>query len=179
MKRRTGPIAATLRWLRALLFTAKARLLLLRGDRPRAIAALEAAVATRPWAFRPLLRLARAYLLTRDTWRAHRTLAQAREAHPERFARVVPGWLRRQDLDLDVLGQVLAPGVLRPGSGGRVPATAPTRSLSGRPVRPGSLPWGDCTSLDEYTRFRAMPPITAAERASIDWDALLDDLLDD
>jgi hypothetical protein len=45
-------------------------------------------------------------------------------------------------------------------------------------VEPGSLPLGDCVDLDEYARFRAMPPISESERESIDWDSVLEDLLD-
>jgi len=39
------------------------------------------------------------------------------------------------------------------------------------------LPFGDCRDLDEYARFRAMPPIAPGEID--DWDSVLADLLDD
>jgi len=32
--------------------------------------------------------------------------------------------------------------------------------------------------LAEYAHFRAMPPISKAEMDGLDWDALIDDLLD-
>jgi hypothetical protein len=35
---------------------------------------------------------------------------------------------------------------------------------------------GDCRDLDEYARFSAMPPISAAEVAETNWDDLLGDL---
>jgi hypothetical protein len=41
------------------------------------------------------------------------------------------------------------------------------------------LRFGDCRDLDEYARFRAMPPISRAEIDACDWDSVLDDLLDD
>jgi hypothetical protein len=45
-------------------------------------------------------------------------------------------------------------------------------------VRVRTAPLGDCRDIDEYTRFRCMPPITPAEIAATDWDAVFDDLLD-
>ncbi|MFV1958589.1 MAG: hypothetical protein ACC662_04155, partial [Planctomycetota bacterium] len=66
-----------------------------RGQVPAALTAFERAVACRPRAFGPLMDLARSYLDIRETWRAHRTLAQAREVDPGRFARVVTAWIAR------------------------------------------------------------------------------------
>ncbi len=44
--------------------------------------------------------------------------------------------------------------------------------------RSSAHPLGDCRDLDEYARFRSMPPITRAEIETVDWDAVADDLLD-
>ena len=41
------------------------------------------------------------------------------------------------------------------------------------------MPYGDCLDLDEYARFRAMPPISEAEVEGVDWDRVLEDLLEE
>ncbi|MFV1958588.1 MAG: hypothetical protein ACC662_04150, partial [Planctomycetota bacterium] len=85
----------------------------------------------------------------------------------------------------EVLRTVLAGAVIRRGWGSKVAApTAPTVSHAGHPrparrISAQHLPYGDCLDLDEYARFRAMPPITRAERESTDWNRILEDLLDD
>ena len=48
-----------------------------------------------------------------------------------------------------------------------------------RAVGPAQHPYGDCASLDEYARFRAMPPIRPDEIEGLDWDRVLEDLLGD
>lgn len=170
-------------WVASRVWSTRGRLALRRGDIPRAVAALEQAVSWRPGAFGPLLLLARGYLRARETWRAHRTLAQAREADPARFARVAPGWLAREGVDTETLGHVLglAPVAPRgaPVDGSKVPSLTHARLAEARAVAPSHLPFGDCQDLDEYARFQAMPPISEAERESVDWDSVLEDLLAD
>ena len=72
-------------------------------------------------------------------------------------------------------------GAVGRGGGGSDGARAERQTLvvttPGRAPRV-LLPFGDCQDLDEYTRFRSMPPITAAEIASTDWPAIFDDLQD-
>jgi hypothetical protein len=125
-------------------------------------------VSLRPAAYGPLLQLSRAYLRGRDLFRAHRTLARAREADPDRFRREAAAWVGREGFDLDAVCQGPAP---------RRPETVAARTR--RRAAEAPLVYGDCRDLDEYARFRAMPPITPAEVDSIDWDDLLGDLLDE
>ena len=161
-------------------WTLRGRWAVVRGDAPGALTAFEEAAASRPGSFGPLLRLGRAYLDARETWRAHRTLAQAREADPARFTHRVGRWIVRDRVDLELLKTVLgAPPDVR-GAAERVAATASVgRQHSGARVSPSSLPWGDCQDLDEYARFRAMPPITPAERDTVDWDAVIADFFEE
>ncbi len=161
-------------------WTLRGRLALVRGDRAGTLTAFEQAVASRPGAFGPLLRLGRAYLEARETWRAHRTLAQAREADPDRFTRRVGRWIARDRVDVELLRTVLAgaPGIRAAGERVAQAAVVARETIPAR-VAPQSLPWGDCQDLDEYARFRAMPPITSAEREMIDWDAVIADLLEE
>jgi len=157
----------------AALLGAGGRLALARGDLATAADRLERATARRPLAFRTLVLLARAYLAANDVWRAHRALARAREVDPGRFARVVARWGAAAPANAAALRHVISGAVVRTGWGS---------SASGgerRVVAPGSLPYGDCLTVDEHARFRAMPPISAAERASVDWDAVCEDLAQD
>ena len=55
---------------------------------------------------------------------------------------------------------------------------AQTAIVRQRTVTASSLPFGDCRNLDEYARFRAMPPISRAEIDSLDLDRVIGDLLD-
>lgn len=159
-------------------WSSRGRWCLARGRLSQALTAFERAAAARPGALGPLLRLARGYLFAQDWWRAHRTLALAREADPPRFARVVPGWLARVGVSNEAQRRLLGapPPKEDPSPRPVHPVGTPRRVL--RRVEPGSLPLGDCRDLDEYARFRAMPPISEGERESIDWDALLEDLLE-
>jgi hypothetical protein len=138
--------------------------------------ALERALVWRPGSFVPLLHLTRAYIRRRELYRAHRALAQARESDPERFARVAPIWLAREGVDLHSLSRVL--GTVAAGQPNAC-APAATALRTPGPVRASSLPYGDCRDLDEYAHFQAMPPISEAERESVDWDNLLADLLEE
>jgi hypothetical protein len=61
----------------------------------------------------------------------------------------------------------------------REPEPAVAGRAARRRARPTPPRFGDCRDLDEYSRFQAMPPITAAEIEEIDWDDMLDDLLEE
>ncbi len=156
---------------------------LFRHDVDGAVVALDAAVRRTPDAFAPWLHLARAHLLNRDFPRARGALARARELSPERFDAVAVRALRHDGFELTVLAEPEAPapvssasaGATTPVSGARAErAAVRTRTRD----RASLHPLGDCRDLDEYARFRSMPPITLAERESVDWDAVADDLLD-
>jgi len=164
-------------WLAAGFWAARGRRALGRGEIPRAVKALEQAVSWRPDAFRPLLLLAAGYLRAHETWRAHRALARARETDPVRFARLAPGMLAREGVDPDTLGRVLV-AAPRPRTESKVPTPA-HRAEVARNVGAANHPYGDCRDLDEYARFQAMPPISQAEIAALDWDHLFEDLLDE
>jgi hypothetical protein len=63
---------------------------------------------------------------------------------------------------------------------GLEPAAARVQAPGRRAARRRAAPeFGDCRDLDEYARFRAMPPISRAEVEETDWDRVIDDLLDD
>jgi hypothetical protein len=115
--------------------------------------------------------LAQGHLAARQLPEARRYLAQAREADPLRYDLQAAALLSRCGYDLDSLcrPQLAA----RPGPAVR--AAAPLR----RDVTASQLPYGDCRDVDEYARFRAMPPITRSEIDSTDWDDIIDELLDD
>jgi hypothetical protein len=174
MARRFRPIRAVLSRAAAALWTARGRRALRRGDVPEAIRALERALSWRPGAFGPLLHLTRAYLRHREVYRAHRTLALARESDPARFERQAAGWLASEGVDVGSLARAL-------GETGDVGDARVQRSASATAVRRESaaLPYGDCRDLDEYAHFQAMPPISDGERENLDWDTLLADLLED
>ena len=163
--------------LAGLLWTSRGRRAMARGDLPAAVRALELAVSWRPRAFKSLFLLGRGYLASDDTWRAHRALARARETDPLRFAREAERCVARRSLDRETLGRVLGVGLTAAPSPS--PARVHARSLEARRETVPNLPFGDCLDLDEYARFQAMPPISRAERESVDWDSLLADLLED
>lgn len=162
-------------------WTARGRRALARGEVARGVKALEQAVSWRPEGFKPLLLLAGGYLRAQETWCAHRALARARETDPARFARLAPTLLARSGVDPEMLGRVLKASLPRARSGAKVPtlSVATRPDVRARPVEPNAHPYGDCADLDEYARFRAMPPISADEIEGLDWDRLLGDLLDD
>lgn len=151
---------------------------LARGELARGVKALEQAVSWRPTGYKPLLRLALAYLRTDEIWGAHRALARARESAPGPFSRSAAAWMTRHGADPALLEQILtmAPAPARAES--KVPLAA-RLVLEARAVGPTSLPYGDCRTVDEYARFVTMPPISRAEIESTDWDRLLADLLED
>jgi tetratricopeptide (TPR) repeat protein len=170
MRRIWRPLTNLLRAARAARWTARGKRCLARGDARGAAAALERALDLRPEGFSALLHLSRTYLRCRDLFRAHRTLARAREADPRRFAAEAGMWVAREGFDLDTV----CAGPQQP----REPEPAVAGRRSRRRVDAG-LDFGDCRDLDEYARFRAMPPISAAEVEETDWDALLGDLQDE
>jgi len=174
MPRRRHPLARALLRIAACLPLTRGRWALLRGDSGGAVRALERALACAPDSFDVLLHLARAYLRARDLPRARRALARAREVSPRRFEREAGGWVTREGFDPSSLTDAQP----APAPRGEVPvaheaAVHRTRVRSG-----GEHPFGDCRDLDEYARFRSMPPITQGERESADWDAIAEDLLD-
>lgn len=141
-----------------------------RGDARGAIRAYARALHRRPRSFPALLNMALARLQAREVVEARRYLAHARECHPSRYDRKAAGLLALRGFDLEA---TCRPTVLRPEP---VPQGA---GLQRRSVTAASLPFGDCRDIDEYARFRAMPPITPAEIAGLDWENVLGDLLDE
>lgn len=150
-----------------------------RGDARGAIRAFEAAHRRRGGAFAPVMRLALAHLHAREVPEARRYLADAREEHPLRYEREAAALLGRGGFDLESIHRIgsvtrrLDPLVGSPplvGSAVALPSRAPTQA---------SLPFGDCRDLDEYARFSAMPAITRAEAAGVDWNRLLGELLEE
>jgi tetratricopeptide (TPR) repeat protein len=169
------PVDAFLRWAAAVRWTRRGRRLLARGDARGAIVALESALQASPDRFVALLHLSRAYLRCRDLFRAHRTLARARECDPARFAAQAPRWIAREGFDVDAICHgPPAPREPEPAVATRGPRGARRRSNDADRLR-----YGDCRDLDEYARFSAMPPISEAEIDDTDWDEVLGDLLDE
>ncbi|MFO0931558.1 MAG: hypothetical protein U1E39_02490 [Planctomycetota bacterium] len=161
----------------ALVLHTRGRWRLHRGDAAGAARLFEAAAGRAPGLFAPLLALTRAYLRRRDLVLARRALARAREASPVRFEREAADAMRAEGFDLATLadggvGRVGAVGDTERAERATVVVTTPARAPR------VALPFGDCRDLDEYTRFRSMPPITSAEISSTDWDAIIDDLQD-
>jgi hypothetical protein len=169
------PLAAWLRRLRARLWTARGRRRLERGDLAGAVSALQTALRLRPGSFAALLLLSRAYLRSRDPFRARGALAQARETDRLRFEASAGHEVALEGYDLNALCPATAAA-----------AASVAVELRTVPRRPGdrhpraartALPLGDCRDLDEYARFRAMPPVARGEID--DWDEVLSDLLDE
>ncbi len=171
----TSPLKPLTSRLTAALWTLRGRRRLRRGQIQAAVQAFGAALRHRPYRFRTLVDLATAYLCARDAAQAHTALARAREADPTRFEMRAGRLLARWGFDLET--------VCRVGPTPRPQPVAQTsvrpRASAGRSVTPQSLPFGDCLNLDEYARFRAMPPISRAELEGLDWDRVLGDLLDE
>jgi hypothetical protein len=161
-------LTAWIQRLRARRWTARGRRRLEQGDLPAAVGALHMALRLRPSSFEALLLLSRAYLRSRDFFRARGALAQARETDRPRFEREAPGVVALEGYDLGALSPQ-APLTQAP-----VAVAAERRRMKSGVV--GALPYGDCRDLDEYARFRAMPPIAPGEID--DWDTVLQDLLD-
>jgi len=117
------------------------------------------------------LDVAQAHLCARELHEARRYLAQAREADPTRYDLRAAALLARCGYDLDAVCRPLP-----------LVRSEPVRQAAMRTGRAKTTaanhPFGDCEDVDEYARFRAMPPITPAEIATTDWDAIIGDLLD-
>jgi len=156
--------------VRAAFWTARGRRRLEQGNLPAAVGALQMALRLRPSSFKALLLLSRAYLRSRDFFRARGALAQARETDRVRF-------------EADAARIVALEGYDLAGLAPQAPLTSPASvAVEARRRRSGlssdaGLPFGDCRDLDEYARFRAMPPVAPGEID--DWDSVLADLLDD
>jgi hypothetical protein len=168
MKQPVGPANGVLGRVLARCLVTWGRFRLVIGDPAGAVSAFEGAAARAPLSFDAWLHLGRAHLRARDPGRARRALARAREAAPRRFEREAPGFVTREGFDLAFLADVGA----RPDPAPRHPAM---KSAGGAA---GALPFGDCNDLDEYARFRAMPPIAPGEWDDVDWDEVADDLQD-
>jgi tetratricopeptide (TPR) repeat protein len=154
------------RWKRA------GRRLLERGDIDGAVRALQQALRLCPGSFSALLLLSRAYLRSRDLFRAKSALVQARATNQRRFEASAPGEIALEGYDLS--GLVTA----QPAMGVAVAHAEPrVEARPGPGPRQTSLPLGDCRDLDEYARFQAMPPVAKDEIE--DWDEVLADLLED
>ncbi len=174
MPRRRHPLARALLRISACLPLTRGRWALLRGDPAAAVRAFERALRSSPESFDVLLHLARAYLRGRDLPRARRALARAREVSPRRFEREAGRWIVREGFDPASLADTPPSPVPR----GEVPVAHEAAVVLTRVRSAGEHPFGDCRDLDEYARFRSMPPITQGERESVDWDAIAEDLLD-
>lgn len=156
--------------LKASVWTLRGRRRLRRGEVQSSIQAFHLALEKRPKRFRTLIDLATAHLCARDVQGASRALSTAREAHPSRYDAQAGRLLARWGFDIEAVGRMSAQP--RP----RVTQVAVVRP---REVTAQSLPFGDCRNLDEYARFRAMPPISRAEIEGLDWDRVIDDLLEE
>lgn len=174
--RRTA--AAWLNRFRAAAWTRRGRRALARGDLIGAIGALQMGLRARPGSFEALLLLSRAYLRARDLFRARSALVQARETDRARFEVHAPGAVALEGYDLS--GLCPAPAGAAPLSG-KAPSEVAVGTAAFRRRGPGGqgagLPLGDCRDLDEYARFRAMPPVAPGEIT--DWDEVIADLLEE
>jgi tetratricopeptide repeat protein len=173
-------LGAAARFVASRVSLTRGRFRLVRGDVSGAVSSLESATRIAPETFEAWLHLARAHLRANDLLRARRAIARARETSPFRFAREMARWVRREGFELATLTDL---------GGGGAPASAPVPDHRGeretavlgvreRHAEASSLPFGDCKDLDEYARFRSMPPISSSERETIDWDEVSEDLQD-
>lgn len=149
--------------------TLRGRRRLRRGEVQGAIQAFHAALARRPDRFRTLIDLGIAHLIARNTAHAHAALNQARRVDPVRYGIRAGRLLGRWGFELP-----RTPVPARPEAVVHSAVAPRTRSVTSH-----SLPFGDCRDLDEYARFRAMPPISRAEIDSLDWDRVLGDLFEE
>ncbi len=117
------------------------------------------------------MNVALAHLCARETTEARRFLAQAREADPVRYEMRAAAMLARCGFDLE--------RVCRPAVTARPAEPVAQAAGARRVVTAANLPFGDCRDVDEYARFRAMPPITPAEIDGLNWDNILGDLMDE
>ena len=172
MTRLRRPVRKLTGRLMAATWALRGRRRLRQGRIQDAIADLSTSLAHRPAQFRPLVDLSIAYLIARDLPKAHRALAEAREASPERFEARAGRLLARWGFPLEVVFRMAV--TPRPE-----PVHQSVVRRGARSVTASNLPYGDCVDLDEYARFRAMPPISRAEIEQIDWNEVLGDLLEE
>lgn len=175
MKQIPNPLRALTRRFGASVWAWRGSRCIRRGDWRGGIRAYQAALRRRPDHFGTLLHLARAHLCAREVHEARRFLLLAREADPKRYEFDAAAFLARHGFDLETICRI-AP-TARPAE--PVVRTRVRATSSHEQVTADSLPFGDCRDLDEYARFRAMPPITPAEAEGLDWDRVIDDLLDE
>ena len=155
----------------ASVWTLRGRRRLRKGEVQASIQAFQRALDRNPKRFRTLVDLATAHLCARDAQGASRALSRAREADPGLYDARAGHLLARWGFDIEAVGRVSSQPRPRP--------VAQTANLRPREVTAQSLPFGDCRNLDEYARFRAMPPISRAEIEGLDWDRVIDDLLEE
>lgn len=167
-----NPARLLRRRIAAAMWATRGRRRLRRGMIQGAIEALEASLALRPGQFRTLVNLSIAHLIARNQTEAHRALAQAREADPHSFEARAGRLLARWGFPLEVVFRMAAPPRAEPAP---QPVAVKTQT---RTVHARHLPYGDCADIDEYARFRAMPPISKGEMEQVDWDRVIDDLLE-
>ncbi|MDJ0976699.1 MAG: hypothetical protein QNJ98_19745 [Planctomycetota bacterium] len=144
-----------------------------RGEVQSAIQAFHKALAHRPSRFRTLVDLSIAYLCARDVPQAQAALGHARRSDPSRFTVRAGRLLGRWGFELP---RSQVPPRPQPMQMAGVVEAPEARS---RTVTSQSLPYGDCRNLDEYARFRAMPPITQAEIDELDWDRVIGDFFEE
>ncbi len=164
------PLRRLVARLDAIFWAWRGRRRLRRGDTRGAIDAWVVARRRGGPTWNAAMALAVGHLRAREIVEARRWLAEGREVDPVRYEREAARHLARHGFDLEAVQRVV---------------TTPRRQVPavGATIRPGprgarGLPFGDCRDLDEYTRFSAMPPISRAERESVDWEEVFEDLLD-
>jgi hypothetical protein len=167
-----NPLTRLLARVDAWVWGLRGRRRLRRGDARGAIRAYELARRRRGPDWTAAMRLAVGHLCAREVAEARRWLTEGREVDPVRYDREAALYLARHGFDLEAV-QRLPAAPRRAG-----PAVGATLAPRARHVA-ASLPFGDCLDLDEYARFSAMPPITRSEAATIDWDQVIEDLLED
>lgn len=155
--------------LGATLWSLRARRRMRRSDLDGAVEAWQQALRRRPGRCDFFLGLAEAHLRGRRVGEARRALHLAREADLRKYEQRAALVLARCGYDLE--------GLMRPATPRPEPVTAPAKAGRHR-TGAANLPFGDCQDLDEYARFRAMPPISRDEIDGMDLDEVLGDLLD-
>lgn len=144
-----------------------------RGEVQAAILAFHKALVHRPDRFRTLVDLSIAYLCARDVPQAQAALGHARRSDPSQFAVRAGRLLGRWGFELPRA----QPAPRTPPM--QMAGVVETSEVRARTVTAQSLPFGDCRNLDEYARFRAMPPITQAEIDDLDWDQVITDFFEE
>jgi tetratricopeptide (TPR) repeat protein len=157
--------------LRPLLYVA-ALVHLRRGHLLQAESCLCRAALIAPRSFSTRVQLGRVYFLMEEFFKAEQQFLKAQEIDPKRFHRDhLPedygGWeeLEPRDRATEALfGEYDAEGSLYSFEESETEAEPS-----------GGFRFGDFSSYEEWERFRALPPITAAEIRDTDWDRILSD----